>query len=181
VTLPRFATGTNKCVARARRTRSPPNVRRRTMRPGTRILIRTPRRACTLMPPPRSGRVVRRTKTGWSPGSAPRGRLTRSVKIRLSPELSDRRAGAIWSHVFAAGCGPTARRVTSTTTRSAPSFRTLRLLELGAISASSAGATESATRGRATSAPPAGEADASASASAVKPVSAMAALIEPRR
>jgi hypothetical protein len=63
----------------------------------------------------------------------------------LSPERSTTRAGVIWSHVFAAGCGPSGRRVTSTATCSAPLFRSLSVLEPGAASASRAGETESAT------------------------------------
>jgi hypothetical protein len=180
VTLPRFATETNMTRAcRPRWTRRPPNVMWRTMRPGTRMVMRTPRRTRTLTRPPRSGRVVSRTRTGWSPGSARRGGLTRSVKIALSPERSSKRAGTIWSHVFAAGCRPTVRRVTTTTTRSAPSFRSLILLAPGAASVSLAGETESATRGRSALAPSAE--GAGASRSTVKPASARAGLTGRRR
>src|SRR5712691_8963354 len=88
-------------------------------------------------------------------------------------------AGTIWSHVFAAVCRPNVRRVASTTICSAPSFRSLIVLEPGAASASRAGETERATRGRPAPAPSAEGEDASTSA--VKPASARAGLTGRRR
>jgi hypothetical protein len=166
VTLPRFAIEMNiHPASRSRSTRRWPNVSCNRMRPGTRSLTRTPSRTCTFTRPARSGRVVNRTRVRWSPGSARGGRRTPSVTIALSPERSERRAGTIRSHV---------RGVTSTTTRSAPSFRTRILLEPGTVSASCAGETESATRGRAAPAPSAAGADAGTSM--VRPARASAAL-----
>ena len=180
VTLPRFVIETNmKRALRRRRRRRPPSAASRTIRPGTTILMRTPRRTCTLTRPPRNGRVVSRTRIRCSPGSARWGGLARSVKIALSAERSTTRVGVIWSHVFAAGCGPSARRVTSTMTGSAPSFRSLIVLAPGAASASRAGETESAMRGRSASAPAAEGADASTSA--VKPARRRADFTERRR
>ena len=94
-------------------------------------------------------------------------------------ERSTTRAGEIRSDVAAAGCGPSGRRVTSTTTRSAPLFRSLIVLAPGAASAIRAGETESATRGRSASAPAAQGADASTSAAEL--ASARADFTERRR
>lgn len=153
-TLPRFAAETsNDRALPTRRTRSPPKVRRRTTRPGRRILMRTPSRAWTLTRSPRTGRVVRRTSSGCSPGSAVRDRLARSVRTALAPGRSVKRGGVIRNHCFDAGCRPSARRVASITTGSAPSFRSVIFLAVGGVSTSSAGETESATRGVSAPAP----------------------------
>ena len=144
VTLPRLTTGTKMSrEPRARWTRTPPNARRRTILPGIRTMTRTPslsRRATRL---PCCGRVASRTSTRWSPGSASRRASTRSVKTALLPGPRSKRSGETRSHLVT-----TVRRRTSTTTCSAPSFRTLILLEPGAVRASRAGETERATRGR---------------------------------
>ena len=66
-------------------------------------------------------------------------------------------------------------RATTTTTRSVPSLRTLILLEPGASTATLAGETESATRGRATPAPVA-ESGAGVKTSPAKTASASADL-----
>jgi hypothetical protein len=144
VTVPRLTTGTTmNRKPRLRWTRTPPSARRRTTLPGIRTLTRSPslsRRETRL---PCWGRVVSRTSTWWSPGSASRPALARSVRTALLPGPTSKRSGEIWSHLLA-----TVRRRTSTTTCSAPSFRTLILLDPGAASASRAGETERATRGR---------------------------------
>jgi len=160
VTLPPLAMDTN--ISRLRTTR-PPSVSRCRTRPGTTALTRTPRRTFTLTRPPPSGRVVSKTTTWWSPGSACRGCSARRVSIALAPERSNKRVGTMSSH-FAGACPPTVRRVASTATCSAPSFRTLIALAPGTARTSRAGETDSATRGRTASTPSAEGADAKTSA-----------------
>lgn len=144
VTLPRLTTGTTmNRKPRLRWTRTPPSARRRMTVPGIRTLTRTPnlsRRATRL---PYWGRVVSRTSTRWSPGSASGPALARTVKTALLPGPRTKCSGEIWSHLVAV-----VRRRTSTKTCSAPSFRALILLDPGAASTSRAGVTERATRGR---------------------------------
>jgi hypothetical protein len=148
LTLPRFAIGTSRARSGCASRRTRPNASRRSTSPGRRTLTRTPSRAWTLTPPAlRRGRVVSSTRTRWSPGSAPRGGVTRTVTTAVAPARSDRRVGTTPSHVLAAVFPSAVRRVTSTTTRSVPSFRNLSVLALGPDRETLAGETDSCTRG----------------------------------
>lgn len=158
VTLPRFATSSS---SRRDLTRTRNVSRRRTMRPGTRTTTTSPRRIRTDNDAVRSGRVVRRTSSEWSPGSARTGGVEATTRVawragamasrRGRTLIQERRRRRIRGRPRRSS--PYPALTTWRTTASLPVLVTVTTWRAAPVSDAWAGETTSETGGRVTLAP----------------------------
>jgi hypothetical protein len=155
VTLPRLRRRSSRSRRLPRRrTLRARASRRRTIRPRTWRTTMTPRRSRTWTLRAPSGRVVRRTSAGWSPGSARRGGAAATWRTALAPGAIRSRRGRSRSHPTAPRAGrtrgrprserPNPARDTSTSSGRRPGFRTLIAEADAPLSVSRSGLTLSA-------------------------------------